>query len=192
MIFLLALAAAVAPAPDPASIQSLYEVGQCIATRSPQTAREVLAMDFRSSEYQRMLKAIGRGSGPCMAPGTDFRSSGVLFAGAIAEGLLKTEFKQADLAADFAFDPARAPIEARNDSEEMALCMVMRAPAQTAHLLQTAPASREEADAEDVLAPLLSDCLKKGAKLELNRPGMRSLLALAAYRIVTSPKGAAQ
>ena len=98
MIFLLALAAAVAPAPDPASIQSLYEVGECIATRSPQTA----------------------------------------------------------------------------------------------HLLQTAPASREEADAEDVLAPLLSDCLKKGAKLELNRPGMRSLLALAAYRIVTSPKGAAQ
>jgi len=192
MIFLLALAAVAAPAPDPASIQSLYEVGQCIATRSPQTAREVLAMDFRSSEYQRMLKAIGRGSAPCLAPGTDLRSSGILFAGSIAEGLLKTEFKPADLAADFAFDPARAPIEARNASEEMALCMVMRAPAQTAHLLQTAPASREEADAEDLLAPLLSDCLKKGAKLELNRPAMRSLLALAAYRIVTAPKGAAQ
>ena len=192
MIFLLALAAVAAPAPDPASIQSLYEVGQCIATRSPQTAREVLAMDFQSSEYRRMLKAMGSGSAPCLVPGTDFRSSGLLFAGSIAEGLLKTEFKPADLAADFAFDPARAPIEARNDSEEMALCMVMRAPAQTAHLLQTAPASREEADAEDLLAPLLSDCLKKGAKLGLNRPAMRSLLALAAYRIVTAPKGAAQ
>jgi len=192
MILLLALVAAAAPAPDPASIQSLYDVGQCIATRSPQTAREVLAMDFRSSEYQRMLKAMGSGSAACMVRGTDFRSSGLLFAGSIAEGLLKTEFKPTDLPADFAFDPARAPIEARNASEEMALCMVMRAPAQTAHLLQTAPASRQEADAEDVLAPLLSDCLRKGAKLELNRPAMRSLLALAAYRIVTAPKAAAQ
>ena len=192
MMLLLALAAAAAPAPDPASIQSMYAVGQCIATRSPQTAREVLAMDFRSSEYQRMLKAMGSGSTPCLARGTDFRSSGLLFAGSIAEGLLKTEFKPTDLPADFAFDPARAPIEARNASEEMALCMVMRAPAQTAHLLQTAPASREEADAENQLAPLLSDCLRKGAKLELNRPAMRSLLALAAYRIVTAPKAAAQ
>ena len=191
MILLLALAAA-APAPDPAAITSLYQAGQCIAARSPQTAREVLAMDFHSSEYRRKLKAMGRGSESCLPPGTELRSAGMLFAGAIAEGLLKTELNRADLAADFAFDPARAPIEARNASEEMALCMVMRAPGQTANLLQTAPASREEADAEDLLAPLLSDCLRKGAKLELNRPAMRSLLALAAYRIVTAPKAAAQ
>jgi len=192
MILLLALAAVAAPVPDPAAIQSLYQVGQCIAARSPETARRVLAMDFESSEYRRMLKAMGSGSAPCLAPGTDYRSSGLLFAGSIAEGLLKTEFNGTDLAASFAFDPARAPIDARSASEEMALCMVMRAPRQTADLLQTPPASREEAADEDLLAPLLSDCLKKGAKLELNRPAMRSLLALAAYRIVTAPKAAAQ
>ncbi len=193
MIVFAALALAAAPAAtDPLSIQSLHVVGECVASTSPATAREVLEVDFRSREYSRRLRDLGRASGRCMPQGLQARSSGLLFAGAIAEALLKAEVNGAALPARLAYDPARALIEARSATDEMALCTVMRAPGPTAALLQTEPATREEADAETVLQPVLNDCLKKGENVELNRPAMRSLLALAAYRIATTPARTAE
>jgi hypothetical protein len=38
---------------------------------------------------------------------------------------------------------------------------------------------------------VLGECLKKDAKMTLNKPALRSLLALAAWRIVNTPKTAA-
>lgn len=193
MIAFLAIAVAAAPmSSDALSIQSLQELGECIARREPETARAVLAMDFRSDEYRRKLRAIGKASGSCIPPNSNLRSAGMLFAGAVAEGLLNAEVAEAELPARLAYDPARKVIEARSPSEEMALCTAFRAPEATAALLRTKPATAEEARAEDSLTPVLRDCLKKDAKVELNRPAMRSLLALAAYRIVTTPKAAGQ
>ena len=37
---------------------------------------------------------------------------------------------------------------------------------------------------------VLPRCLKKQTQLKLNTPALRSLLALAAYRIVTTPRKA--
>jgi len=189
MIAFLAIAIAAAPMNSAFSVQSLHRLGECIAHREPKTAREVLAMDFRSNEYKQKLKAIGTASSSCIPTNSNLQSAGLLFAGAVAEGLLKTEVKKDELPNRLAYDPARDLIEARSPTEEMALCTAFKAPEATAALLQTDPATAKEAEAEDSLASTLRDCLKKDAKIELNRPALRSMLALAAYRIITTPKG---
>jgi hypothetical protein len=192
MIAIFAIAVAAPPMNSAFSVQSLHRIGECIAHREPKTAREVLAMDFRSNEYKQKLKAIGTASSSCIPTNSDLQSAGLLFAGAVAEGLLKTEVKKDELPNGLAYDPARDLIEARSPTEEMALCTAFKAPKATAALLQTDPATANEAEAEDSLASTLRDCLKKDAKIELNRPALRSMLALAAYRIVTTPKGVGQ
>jgi hypothetical protein len=197
MIAFLALAAA-APAAtppansDPQSLRALHVIGACVADRLPWDARAVLALDYRTPEYADKLKTIGDRAGRCVRTNAQLRSSGVLFAGALAEAMLKTHVKQKDLASRLAFDPARPAIEARSAGEEMTLCTALHAPKATAALFETRPATREEGEAENLLAPVMGECLQKDTKVEMNRPAIRAMLALAAYRIVNAPKKAAQ
>ena len=192
MIALVAFAAAVSGTNDARSLQSLQDMGTCIVDQTPWAAREVLALDYRSPEYAEKMKTLGAQSGRCMAQPGVMRSGGVLFAGALAEALLKFEVKPRELPARIAFDPARPPITARSLGEEMTLCTAFRAPEQTAALLRTRPATEQETRAEEALAPVMAQCLRKDLKAEMNRPAIRSMLALAAYRIVTTPKQAAK
>jgi hypothetical protein len=74
----------------------------------------------------------------------------------------------------------------------MALCTALQAPKETVALLATQPATHEEMEAMTPLGPVLGSCLKKGATVELNKPAIRALLALAAYRIASMPKAPAQ
>jgi hypothetical protein len=192
MIALVVFAAVVSGTNDPRSLRSLQDMGTCIVDQTPWVAREVLALDYRSPEYAERIKALGARSTRCMGRSSEFRSAGVLFAGSLAEALLKFEVKRKDLPARIAFDPARRPIEARSPGEEMALCTALHAPEQTAALFRTRPGTPEETQAEEALAPTMGQCLQKDLKVEMNRPAIRSMLALAAYRIATTPKKAAQ
>ena len=70
MIGILAFAAAAAAAPpasDARSLQALRDLGVCVVDQTPRTAREVLAMDYRLPDYAQRLKAMGEGSGRCLA-----------------------------------------------------------------------------------------------------------------------------
>jgi hypothetical protein len=60
-----------------------------------------------------------------------------------------------------------------------------------AAVLATVPASAEEAKAIAAITPKLAACVRQGAAATLNRPALRALFALAAYRIVTrsAPRG---
>lgn len=194
-LFALAAAAA-APSPKPTdnlAIQAVHNFGACIVREAPGGAAEqLLALDYRSDEYQEKLRAIAKGHERCIVGGWQLGSSQVLIAGAMAEALLKTEVKPGELPQRLAFDPTRQVIEARSPTETMALCTALQAPQATASLLQTEPATKEESAAVGTIAPVLTECLKKDMKLELNKPGLRALLALAAWRIVNTPKAAAQ
>jgi hypothetical protein len=195
MIGFLALAAAapaVAPKTDAYSLQALHRVGACIVDTTPWTAREALALDYRTPKYAEKLKSMSGIAGRCMARRGDFRASGVLFAGALAEALLKTEVKRKDLPARLAFHLARPPIQARSPGEEMTLCTALKAPKATAALFETRPATREESEAENLLAPVMGECLRKDTTVEMNRPAIRAMLALAAYRIVKARGKGAQ
>jgi len=194
MIGLLALAAAAAASdtPDRIAIQAVHNYGACVADRSPDGARELLAMDFHSRDYDKKLRRSMKGHAECFPFNGRLASSRLLFAGAMAEALLKSEVRSATLPQQLAYDPARAIIAARSPSEAMALCTVLQAPEATARIFATEPATPEEITAMKPLGSVLPECLKKDMKVELNKPALRSLLALAAYRIATTPTKAAQ
>jgi hypothetical protein len=193
MIGFVAFAAAAAVSgSDAYSVQSLHDLGACIVDQAPWLARDVLALDYRSPEYAAKLKEIGAKPWRCPGRRGDFRSAGVLFAGSLAEAMINFEVKPRNLPARIAYDPSRQPIVARSPGEEMTLCTAFHAPEQTAALFRTQPATPQESKAEEALGPVMSQCLRKDLKVEMNRPAIRSMLALAAYRIVTTPKKTAQ
>ncbi len=171
--------------------QAVHNFGACVVRQTPRGAREALALDYRTPEYAEKVRDLAAGHERC-APGARLSFGGVLFAGALAEALVESEVKRADLPAQLAFDPARPKVDARDETEVMALCTAMRAPQATADLFATKPATKEEKAAMQGIAAVLPDCLAKDTKLTLNRPALRSLLALAAWRIVSTRRGEAQ
>lgn len=190
--FILAAAAA-ANGSDDLAIQAVHNFGACIVRESPTGAVEkVLDMDFRTEDYQKKLRAIAKGHDRCILNRWQLGSSRVLIAGAMAEALLKSEIKTEEMPRRLAYDPARQVIQARSPTETMALCTVLKAPEPTTRLFSTEPTTKEEAEAIKAVSPVLGECLKKDMKVALNPPAVRSLLALAAWRIATTPMTAPQ
>jgi len=166
----------------PEDIRILARFSRCVADRQASRARPILAMDYRSRDYRSALRRLAESNWGCAPLGT-LRFSGVLFAGGLAEALLNASIGPDALAAHVAIDPARAPIAARDENELMSLCTVRAAPAEISALLQTEAASPQEAAALRALIPHVTSCLAAGQRLSLNRPFLRSVLVLAAYRL---------
>lgn len=164
-------------------IRVLHEFSRCAARRGPTRARSILALDFRTAEYQRRLRGIAYDNSSCLPPGGVLRFSNFLFAGGMAESLLRPQSGAGELAAQVAYDPARPAIRARDDSEMVFLCTVRAAPQQVAALLQTDVASDRESALLGELTTHAGRCLTQGSRIAINRVGLRALLALAAWRL---------
>ena len=151
---------------------------------------KLLAEDYRTKDYRDDVNRMAKGHDRC-APGSRIGFSQLLFVGNLAEHLLTDKFTDAALAADLGTDRTATPIAARSDSEMIAMCIVMRAPAESAKLFHSEVMSDAEKAALTAIAPQLSGCVPKGTQFKTNRAGLRALLALAAYRVaVTSKEGA--
>ena len=181
-----------APDPErnsPEAIRALHGFAACLArnhwSRGP--AAEILAMDYRSDAQHQALRELIRERSECVAPFHMLSSNTLLFAGAIAEAYLP---RDRDLATLVAYDPARPPVQARNEIEVMSLCTVRAMPAQVAALFAARPATPEEAAALNALAPQLGQCLRAGAHSRVNGLEVRALLALAAWRLSAANEGA--
>jgi hypothetical protein len=184
--YILAFAAAAASQPNDLSVQAVHNFGACVVRYTPQGAERVLAMDYRTEAYREALRRLARGHDRCVTPAAQLKSGGVLLAGAMAEALVEAEVKDGDLPKRLAFDPQRPAIEARGLTEAMALCTALHEPRGTAALFKTEPGSRGEEEAVEAPNPALTECLSKNVKLTVNKPALRSLLALAAWRIVST------
>jgi hypothetical protein len=190
---------ALAPAPAAAAMQAappavgtrpedlamMHEFSRCIVKASPGQAARILQLDYRKDSYRRSLRNFAQWPRHCAPMGGRLRMAGVLLAGSFAEALLPRALAGRSLAAGVARDPARAPIEARDDGEYLGLCAVRTMPEQVSALLATAPSSEDEKKAVAVVAPGLPSCVRAGGSAIVNRPALRALLALAAYRMVT-------
>lgn len=187
-LFLLAAVAARSNTSEDLAVQALHNFGACIVEHTPNGARELLAMDFQSPEYQKRLHAYATGHDYCIAFDGRLGSSQLLLAGSLAEALLKSNVKSGELPQRLGSDPAREVIAARSETEAMALCTVLNAPQTTAQIFDTEPATAQELEAMKPLGAVLGGCLKKDTKLTVNKPALRALLALAAWRIVNTPK----
>lgn len=167
--------------PDDLAVEAMHNFGACVVRTTPAGAREVLAMDFRTDEYRTKLRRLARGHGRCTRVRTELQFNGVLFAGAMAEALLEHDRKV--LAGT---EGLTSKIAARSDLEGMALCTVMASPAAVSKLFDTEVATKEEAEAAAALSPTLNACISDNSRAEMNRPALRSVLALAAWRLATS------
>lgn len=174
---------------DDIAVQALHNFGACVVANTPQGARETLAMDYRTAEYQRKIRALAKGhaDGRCMLSYSRLAASQTLIAGAMAEALIKSDFRPSDLSRELSYDPGRALIEARSPLERMALCSVMKAPDAILKLFSTEPATSDEQAAMKPVTDVLADCLTKDVRLDINIPAARALLALAAWRIAKTP-----
>jgi hypothetical protein len=163
----------------PQAQRTLHNVARCMVGHWPRDARNLLLAELRGSDYQRPVRRfIARHPG--CTPRRTLRFGGLLLAGALAETLLRTV---RDLPTRVAYRPSRPPVQVTNDPDLMSVCAVRGEPAGAAALLRSTPGSDDEAAAVRALQPRLADCLRVGVTARFNRPALRALLALSAYRL---------
>ena len=162
-------------------VRVMHEFSRCVVERSTEEARRVLALDFRTGRYRTALELLAGDHPRCVPRGHRLGFSGMLLAGGMAEHLFLSDHGAADAAQLLAQRPADpAP---RNASESLSYCTVRRSAGAARAVLATPPASPEEAAALDALRPALGACLTEPDEARMNRPGLRSLIALAFYHL---------
>ena len=176
------------PALDARAQRTLHDFAACVAAGEAARARAVLAMDYRTSDYNRELVQLIQRSRMCLER-PRLSGNSRFFAGRIAEALVLRELRGGELGPRVAHDPARPALQARDETELMAICTVRGAPAETAALFATRPAGHEEAAAVRALTPQIGRCLAAGATGRFNRAAVRSMLALAAWRLTEHNAG---
>ena len=180
------------PTPDDLSVQAIHNYAACIVETTSRGAEEALSLDYASEAYRKKLDRIAKGHADsrCMTGG-QFRSSGVLLAGGMAERLVLEKLSAATFATRVAYDAGKPPAQAHDAMEMTAMCVVRAAPDKTWTIFTTAPTSREELGAMQAIGSTLAGCVPAGQKMAFNRPGVRAVLALAAYHL-TQPAAPAQ
>ena len=174
------------PDPDDLSVQAVYNYGACIAETTPKGAAEALAIDYDTEAYRKKVVALSKGHNDdrCMR-WSRLRYSGVLLAGSMAESLLRSRTDAARFPMAVAYDPSRPEIKARGPMEYLAMCAVRTDPTKSWAILAVPPTSVEEKAAMQRIGETLTQCAAAGQKVALNRPGLRALIALAAYHMMS-------
>lgn len=170
-------------ATTPEEVRVLARFSSCVARFNRERSRALLALDYRTDQYRRELLRLAGANNECIPAGSRLAFGGVLFAGGLAENLLRRGGALADLRAFVALDLARPAIVSRDEIELMALCVVRASPAKVSALLETAPTSEEEGAVLRALMPDFNSCLSAGSSVRVNRLSGRAILALAAYRV---------
>jgi hypothetical protein len=171
-------------APDDLSVQAIHNFAACIVDTTPRGAEEVLALDYRSPAYAKQMSRLtqGHADSRCVSA-SRMEFSDVLLAGGMAERLLVEKVKPDHFASLVAYDATRAPIEARSATELTAICVIRAEPAKTFAIFGTDPTTADESHAMQAIGATLLNCVKAGQKMSFNKPGLRAMFALAAYRL---------
>lgn len=167
------------PSPEGIEIAAMHGYARCIVAQSSEGAVKVLERDYRTKEYAEALTRLAKGHDRCTVG--KVRISGVLFAGALAEGLIRKDHEQATFTALLRTpEPA---LTARSEVEYTGMCLALAYPKKASALLFSDPASSEAQAMISGLAPYLANCVHKGQTLRINKAGLRAITALAAYRL---------
>jgi hypothetical protein len=188
-VLLLALALTAQPPREPGAQSSSPQArtsmdafGRCVARRSPARAAETLERDFTTHTYQSALRNLSRANESCFQGRGRMRSANLLFAGAMAEGLLAAD--TTPLNVRLARAATQPTIASRSDSDWIAICVVRSVPDDVARLFATPVASQTEVAALEALAPAFLACNRNDQALHINAQGRRAILATAAFRTV--------
>ena len=182
MLMALVLMAAQADPPEPVNVpeaeavRTMHAFAGCVVREKTGEARAALAMDFRARARHRRLQDLARSTRNCFRRNW-MGMSDLLFAGSLAEQLYLRDYRSADPAALV----AAASFEERSRSERLANCVVRHSPSAARAVLDTPVTSDQEGIALDRLRPAIGACLQGAEEVRLNRPGLRSLVALSLF-----------
>ncbi|MBL8656837.1 MAG: hypothetical protein JNJ92_05680 [Altererythrobacter sp.] len=177
-------------ADQPAARIALADFGACVARKQPREAARVLSMDFTSTNYRTGLRMLGQSSERDCAY-TSFgrgtlRGARLLFAGAVAEALVKTD--AAPLNVRLARQAGRK-IATYAPSDAVAQCLARSLPDQVSALFASRPASEGEAAAGAPLLAALPMCARAvgiANALDLSIPAVRAIVATATFRLLAA------
>ena len=161
----------------------MHDFGRCVARYSEAMAAETLAMDFTTRAYQSRLRQMADNNrDSCFRRRGRMRSDSLLLAGGIAEGLLARDSTPLNARlARAALGPAPATF---SPSDAIAVCVIRSVPDDVARLFETDVASEAEAEALAAIAPIVAACNRTGRPFAATHPGLRAILATAAFRSV--------
>lgn len=180
---------------EAAARQALDGFGRCVAEIKPRESLRVLAQDFRTTGYTTGLRMLSQDArrecaSDTVGRQTEMRSSGLLFAGAVAENLLE----QGDLAVNARLArAAAAQIETYGPSDAVAQCLARSLPDQVGALFATIPGDTAEAEAAAPLLAVMDACADAAglsARVEATVPAIRAMVATAALRLVVGAEEA--
>lgn len=186
------VAAPVASKSDAEAVRRLQSTGSCVAQARPQLAHDLVLADHRSKDYRRLIRQVQDAHGDCPGEGLGFAAGGLLYAGAIAEALLRERGLVERLPEATAHDPSRPNIEARSVADFFAFCVVRQDAPRVAALFGAQVTSAAELDAILALQPAMGRCAPKDSKSEFTREALRALFALNAYRLYAHNAGTAE
>lgn len=167
---------------DVLALEAMQNYAKCVIDRNKKGAEKLLAMDFRTSEYRKAMRTYAKGHDYCVWRGK-LKFSPVIFAGELSETLLVKGGLARDLGGAIEAHPGAATVMARGRLEDAALCVVRKEPGKVGALMTTPVASEAEDGAMRALGGTLVGCVPAGVNVRLNRPGLRAMLAIAAYRL---------
>ena len=174
-----------APAAGPDDVAALHDFAACMVERYRDDAVGAVEGDFRDQDNADAMRQFAVRHGRCLGvSGGMLRMSGVLFAGAMAEALLREDLTQAQL--QDSLKPIDPPLEARSETEYVGLCMALKHPVETAALVYSDPAKADGNTQVTAYAQNLPQCVQQGQQLRINKPGLRAIATLAAYRIAAA------
>lgn len=159
--------------------------GRCVARYSAARAAETLVMDFTTRAYRTRLRQLAEANREsCFRRRGRMRADNLLFAGGIAEGLLARD--STPLNVRLARAALGAPPPSFSASDRIAVCVVRSVPDDVARLFATEVASEAETAALAPVAPVVAACNRTGRPFSATHPGLRAILATAAFRSVRS------
>ena len=166
------------PNSDPVAVKVMASYADCVVENDPKAAAALLEMDIRTKAYKDSMAAYARHHGSCVPNGGTLRFSDLLFAGDMAEALMRRHHVTADaLAAAATASPSPAP--------GMARCVAEKQPREVYALFTTPHASDEERQALMAMKDSFPPCTPANQTAVFNIVGLRAMLALAAYHLVT-------
>lgn len=170
---------------SPGGLKAAQSFGICVADNSTAKAAKMLSGDFRDRSYRSAMNALVEANKDCPSSRgwRRLEMGQVVLAGAIAERLIERDPTPINVRlAKAAAGPAT---QSFSPTDTGAICVVRSSPDAVGALFATEVGSEPEAAAARPLQSLLSRCMN-GQPVEVSMPGLRSILATAAYRSVAA------
>jgi hypothetical protein len=162
----------------------------CVARARRRWAETAVQLPIHGAEQNSYIARHLSGEDDCMGySGAELRFQPALVVGGMAEELIETHYRSADLGPVAQLSDAELEARGlmpRNGNEDFAICVVRRDPVLVRELLRTTPATPREMDSARRLTPHLGHCLYQGQTMNFHPSALRTLLAPSLYRILAS------